>query len=75
MPKNLNDYLQLNFDQATGGLGFRTKQEGINYFFGLWSVCCATLTSGFAGVYNEKLLKDGQQTSLFIRSIQLSKLN
>ena len=46
--------------------------KGIDYYLGLCAVCCATMTSGFAGVYNEKLMKDGKQPSLFIRSIQLS---
>ena len=64
---------QLNFDEKNGSFSFRSNQEGLNYFLGLWAVSCATLTSGFAGVYNEKLMKDGQQPSLFIRSIQLSQ--
>ena len=37
---------------------------------GLVAVLLATMTSGFAGVYNEKVLKDGG-TLLFIRNIQL----
>jgi hypothetical protein len=37
------------------------------------SVIGATVTSGLAGVYQEKLLKDGQQPFLLVRSAQLGK--
>lgn len=52
-----------------------TSKEGTNYFIGLLAVFSATLTSGFAGIYNEKLLKDGRQPILLIRSFQLGKLS
>lgn len=70
-----NNYsnVQLNFNQESGDISFRSEKEGSIYFLGLLAICCATLTSGFAGVYNEKLIKNGQQPSLLIRSIQLSK--
>lgn len=42
------------------------------YVFGLMAVGCATFTSGFAGVYHEKIIKNGQQPSLLVRVIQLS---
>jgi len=39
---------------------------------GLMAVVVACLTSGFSGVYFEKILK-GSKTSLWIRNIQLGK--
>jgi UDP-sugar transporter A1/2/3 len=41
-----------------------------NRFVGLVAVLCAACTSGFAGVYFEKILK-GSTTSLWIRNIQM----
>ncbi|XP_046439034.1 UDP-N-acetylglucosamine transporter-like isoform X2 [Daphnia pulex] len=63
---------QLNFNEESGDISFRSEKEGSVYFLGILAICCATLTSGFAGVYNEKLIKNGKQPSLLIRSIQLS---
>jgi len=40
--------------------------------FGVICVLLACVTSGFAGVYLEKVLKDSQRVSLFMRNIQLS---
>lgn len=59
-------------DLSEGSISFRSENAGIGYYLGLLSVCLATVTSGFAGVYNEKLLKDGQQPILLVRSLQLS---
>jgi UDP-sugar transporter A1/2/3 len=39
---------------------------------GFGAVLMATLTSGFAGVYFEKILKTGP-TSVWVRNIQLGK--
>ncbi|XP_032788207.1 UDP-N-acetylglucosamine transporter isoform X1 [Daphnia magna] len=63
---------QLNFNEESGDFSFRSQREGSVYVFGLIAISCATLTSGFAGVYNEKLIKNGKQSSLLIRSLQLS---
>lgn len=63
---------QVHFSKDSGIFSFRTGKEGPAYVLGLVSILCATLTSGFAGVYNEKLIKNGQQPLLLIRSIQLS---
>ncbi|XP_032788212.1 UDP-N-acetylglucosamine transporter isoform X2 [Daphnia magna] len=65
---------QLNFNEESGDFSFRSQREGSVYVFGLIAISCATLTSGFAGVYNEKLIKNGKQSSLLIRSLQLSVL-
>eukprot|EP00123_Amoebidium_parasiticum_P016322 comp23388_c0_seq1/m.38742 comp23388_c0_seq1/g.38742 ORF comp23388_c0_seq1/g.38742 comp23388_c0_seq1/m.38742 type:complete len:336 (-) comp23388_c0_seq1:140-1147(-) len=47
-----------------------TKQSG-NAFVGLVAVICACMTSGFAGVYFEKILK-GTPTSVWVRNVQLA---
>lgn len=41
-----------------------------NRFVGLIAVLCAACTSGFSGVYFEKILK-GSRTSLWIRNVQM----
>lgn len=41
-----------------------------NRFVGLMAVLCAACTSGFSGVYFEKILK-GSQTSLWLRNVQM----
>ncbi|KAI6177333.1 hypothetical protein M3Y97_00895300 [Aphelenchoides bicaudatus] len=42
-----------------------------NPFVGLVAVLSTCVTAGFAGVYFEKMLKDGTSTSLWIRNIQM----
>jgi len=44
--------------------------ESHNRFVGLAAVLCAACTSGFSGVYFEKILK-GSSTTLWIRNIQM----
>ncbi|CAK9112211.1 UDP-N-acetylglucosamine transporter (Golgi UDP-GlcNAc transporter) (Solute carrier family 35 member A3) [Durusdinium trenchii] len=49
--------------------GSEAKQ---NQLLGLGAVLIACFTSGFAGVYFEKILKHGRKVSLYIRNIQLA---
>lgn len=46
--------------------------EHENSLIGLAAVLLACCSSGFAGVYFEKILKQGRKVSLFMRNIQLS---
>ena len=56
----------------------RTLTQGeiswFQQFIGLGAVLMSTLTSGFAGVYFEKILKTGP-TSVWIRNIQLGNIH
>ncbi|GBG32518.1 CMP-sialic acid transporter [Hondaea fermentalgiana] len=45
--------------------------EEMNQMVGLAAVLSACLTSGFAGVYFEKILKRGRKVSIYIRNVQL----
>ena len=57
----------------TSGSGEQKKGEhesSDRWFIGFTCVVCAACTSGFAGVYFEKILK-GSQTTLWIRNIQM----
>lgn len=47
-----------------------SENEDRNRLVGLISVLCAACTSGFSGVYFERILK-GSETSLWIRNIQM----
>jgi UDP-sugar transporter A1/2/3 len=47
-----------------------SEGEQHNRFVGLIAVLCAACTSGFAGVYFEKILK-GSTTSLWLRNVQM----
>ena len=46
---------------------------GQNKLVGLYSVLAACLSSGYAGVFYEKLVKDSNQPSIIIRNLQLGK--
>ena len=48
----------------------KTASDKMHRIVGLVAVLCAACTSGFAGVYFEKILK-GSQTSLWIRNVQM----
>lgn len=56
-------------DQHTSN-GGDEQTESQNRFIGLVAVLCAACTSGFSGVYFEKILK-GSRTSLWIRNVQM----
>ena len=51
---------------------FQSPSLNMDQSIGLLAVVVACLTSGFSGVYFEKILK-GSKTSLWIRNIQLGK--
>ncbi|OCT48686.1 UDP-N-acetylglucosamine transporter [Cladophialophora carrionii] len=57
--------------QIPGGTTKTTAQQG-NYMVGILAVAVACVCSGFAGVYFEKVLKNGQSSSIWVRNIQLS---
>jgi UDP-sugar transporter A1/2/3 len=61
----------VNFHQEKGN--WRSENEDATHLFGLLAIGFASLSSGFAGVYNEKIIKNGVQPLLLIRSLQLSK--
>lgn len=48
----------------------KSDSEKQSQFIGLVAVLCAACTSGFSGVYFEKILK-GSQTSLWLRNVQM----
>lgn len=57
--------------QTSGDNALPVKEtEGQNRSLGIIAILCAACTSGFSGVYFEKILK-GSSTSLWIRNIQM----
>ena len=48
----------------------KSETEKHSQFIGLVAVLCAACTSGFSGVYFEKILK-GAKTSLWLRNVQM----
>lgn len=56
--------------QTSGDTTHETNTENQNRTIGLFAILCAACTSGFSGVYFEKILK-GSSTSLWIRNIQM----
>ncbi len=72
MPITLFMSWQVNFNRQIGRVSWRAQSEDATYLFGLLAIGFASLSSGFAGVYNEKIIKNGQQPLLLIRSFQLS---
>jgi solute carrier family 35 (UDP-sugar transporter), member A1/2/3 len=59
-------------DQAAAAAGLALATPHRNVFLGLVVVIAISVSSGFAGVYFERLLKSAAQTSLFARNLQLS---
>lgn len=49
-----------------------SEEDGKNGFIGLICVLLACCSSGFAGVYMEKIFKSNSKVSLYIRNLQLS---
>lgn len=56
--------------QVSGSKEEKNSEESQKRFVGLIAVLCAACTSGFSGVYFEKILK-GSKTSLWIRNVQM----
>ena len=56
--------------QTSGETSTPEKDSDQNRALGLVAILCAACTSGFSGVYFEKILK-GSTTSLWIRNIQM----
>ena len=65
--------LFLGLQMPTGGAatGVDDEEDGGNTYLGLSTVILACCTSGFAGVYFEKILK-GTKQSVWLRNIQLA---
>jgi UDP-sugar transporter A1/2/3 len=57
---------------STTSGGSSSSKEAGNPVVGMLAVLMACVTSGFAGVYFEKLLKQGRPVSLFMRNFQLA---
>lgn len=62
-------FVQMNNTPASEANKKRVSTE--NYFVGLSAVLATCVTAGFAGVYFEKMLKDGGSTPFWIRNMQM----
>ncbi|CAI5445232.1 unnamed protein product [Caenorhabditis angaria] len=49
----------------------KRKESAENYILGLSAVLATCITAGFAGVWFEKMLKDGGNTPFWIRNLQM----
>lgn len=56
--------------QTSGDSASHSESSDQNRSLGLFAILCAACTSGFSGVYFEKMLK-GSSTSLWMRNIQM----
>jgi UDP-sugar transporter A1/2/3 len=59
-------------EEATKNLAKQGQATWLQQLMGFGAVLLASMTSGFAGVYFERILKTGP-TSVWIRNIQLGK--
>jgi UDP-sugar transporter A1/2/3 len=59
-------------EETTKRLAIQSQATWIQQLMGFSAVLMATMTSGFAGVYFEKILKTGP-VSVWVRNIQLGK--
>ena len=57
--------------QSSGAKSTDADNSNKNRLIGFIAVLCAACTSGFSGVYFEKILKSSTKTSLWIRNIQM----
>lgn len=57
----------INYDNSTS----KSKSEHANFFLGMISVVICSLTSGFAGVYTEKMVKD-KRFSIWLNNFWLA---
>lgn len=70
---NLYNCFYIQWPSDSQGTAAKEHSAG-SQFVGLIAVLIACFSSGFAGVYFEKILKETKQ-SVWIRNIQLGKLN
>uniref|UniRef100_A0A914GZV6 CMP-sialic acid transporter n=1 Tax=Globodera rostochiensis TaxID=31243 RepID=A0A914GZV6_GLORO len=61
--------VELDSLESEGQIG--TKSGAGNRFVGIFAVFATCVTAGFAGVYFEKMLKDGSSTPFWIRNLQM----
>jgi UDP-sugar transporter A1/2/3 len=59
-------------EEANKRLAAQSQATWLQQFMGFGAVLMASITSGFAGVYFERILKTGP-TSVWVRNIQLGK--
>ena len=72
-----SDSLSQNFDVDDAKYkahDFAHPNPEVSWLLGVLAVFVSCLSSGFSGVYFERLVKHGKQTSLVIRNIQLGNI-
>ena len=61
----------VELDEEQKPYNYAHPNPEVSWLLGIFAVFVSCLSSGFSGVYFERLVKHGSQTSLVIRSIQL----